>query len=77
MAGAVINPYSLASQDGYTATDVSLRYDDDRGWYAEAFADNLEDEAVLLSVSTDSARNFFGSYGAPRTVGVKAGFKFN
>ena len=44
---------------------------------AEAFADNLEDEAVLLSVSTDSARNFFGSYGAPRTVGVKAGFKFN
>ena len=75
--GATIFPYRIASQDDYTATDISLRYDDDRGWYAEAFADNLEDEAVLLSVSTDSARNFFGSYGAPRTVGVKAGFKFN
>ncbi|MBS0492062.1 TonB-dependent receptor [Phenylobacterium sp.] len=75
--GATIFPYRIASQDDYTATDISLRYDDDRGWYAEAFADNLEDEAVLVSVSTDSARNFFGSYAAPRTFGVKAGFKFN
>ena len=32
---------------------------------------------MLLSVSTDSARNFFGSYGPPRTVGIKAGFKLH
>ena len=76
VGGVTINPYRLASQDGYTSTDISLRYDDDGGWYLEAFADNLEDEAALVSVSSDSARNFFGSYGAPRTFGVKAGFKF-
>ncbi len=75
VAGTVLNPYAQASQKGYTATDLSLRYSADTDWYVEAFVDNLEDEAVLLSVSSDSARNFFGSYGAPRTFGIKAGVK--
>ena len=75
VAGTVLNPYAQASQKGYTATDLSLRYSADKDWYVEAFVDNLEDEAVLLSVSSDSARNFFGSYGAPRTFGIKAGVK--
>lgn len=77
VGGVALNPYAQASQDAYTSTDLSLRYQADDGWYVEAFADNLEDEAVLLTVSTDSARNFFGSYGPPRTVGIKAGFKLH
>ena len=75
VGGVTINPYGQASQKSYTATDLSLRYSDHNDWYVEAFVDNLEDEAVLVAVSTDSARNFFGSFGAPRTFGIKAGVK--
>lgn len=75
VGGVSINPYGQASQKSYTATDLSLRYSDHNDWYVEAFVDNLEDEAVLVAVSTDSARNFFGNFGAPRTFGVKAGVK--
>lgn len=76
-AGTTIHPYATASQDAHWISDISARYDDERGWYVEAYVDNVGDKAVLLATSVNTARSFFGNFGAPRTAGVKLGMKFH
>ncbi|HET7812067.1 MAG TPA: TonB-dependent receptor [Steroidobacteraceae bacterium] len=75
------------SQDAYTRTDLSLRYESGAAWMLEAYVQNLEDEAVKNNV--DLRGNQPGSGGVagfpgvarafldpPRTYGVRAAYRF-
>ena len=76
------------TQEAYTRTDVSLRYESAEQWTVEAFVQNLEDEVVKNNVDLRGnqpgaggvagfggvARAFFD---APRTYGVRAAFRFS
>jgi iron complex outermembrane receptor protein len=74
-------------QDAYTRTDLGLRYESAGHWMLEAFVQNLEDEAVKNNV--DLRGNQPGANGvpgfpgvarafldAPRTYGLRVGFRF-
>ena len=75
------------TQDAYTRTDLSLRYESGAEWMLEAYVQNLEDEAVKNNVDLRGnqpgtggiagfpgvARAFFDP---PRTYGVRAAYRF-
>ncbi len=64
-------------QDSYTKTEVRLTYRSANGRLSlQAFGENLEDEATIGRVTVASGGGFSGSYAAPRTYGVKLGYKF-
>jgi iron complex outermembrane recepter protein len=67
--------YAYFFQPAHTKTDLSLTYNapDDR-YYVGAFVENLENDLVVTSATTGG----FGSvtFSDPRTIGVRAGFKF-
>jgi iron complex outermembrane receptor protein len=74
--GVTVNPYAMAVQEGYTASAVRLRYKPAEGdWYAEIFADNLENNAILTAVTYGTGGETFGAFGPPRTFGVKLGIR--
>ena len=67
-------------QEAFHKTDAKLIWTspDDR-WQAEAFVENIEDEAVIENILVGS--NFFGSplqawYGQPRFYGVRARYRY-
>lgn len=69
----------LDRQDDYTKTDVRLFLEHTSGWSAEAFATNLEDEAVLIAGVYGPGipgATMFANYGAPRTFGVRIGYNY-
>lgn len=75
-AGVIVNPYRMAMQDDYTKSGFTLRYESDAGnWYAEAFIDNIEDEAVMNSAAFGATNDITANYTEPRTYGVKMGVK--
>jgi iron complex outermembrane recepter protein len=63
----------------HTRTDARLTYEDkDRRFTVEAFVENIEDDAILSFVEAGSVFNgniATGSYQAPRTFGLRIGFK--
>ena len=75
------------TQQAYTRTDVSLRYESSQPWLFEAYVLNVEDEAVKNNVDLRAnqpgaggvagfpgvARAFFD---APRTWGLRAMYRF-
>jgi iron complex outermembrane receptor protein len=76
------------SQEAYTRTDLSLRYESSAQWMIETFVQNVEDEAVKNNV--DLRGNQPGAGGVPgfagvarafldppRTYGVRAAYRFN
>jgi iron complex outermembrane recepter protein len=67
--------YAYFFQPAHTKTDLSLTYNapEDR-FYVGAFVENLENNLVVTSATTGG----FGSvtFSDPRTIGVRAGFKF-
>jgi iron complex outermembrane recepter protein len=79
-------------QPSYTKTDITLTYTaPDKRWYLSAFAKNLEDNVELTYIlaapqtplnnqAPAAVRRIEGTgsaiVGAPRTFGVRAGFKF-
>ena len=64
-------------QKSYTKTELRLTYRSaDRNLSLQAFVENLENEATLGRVTVASGGGFSGSYAAPRTWGVKLGYKF-
>ena len=64
-------------QDSYTKTELRLTYrSPDRNLSLQAFAENLENEATIGRVTVASGGGFSGSYAAPRTYGVKLGYRF-
>ena len=64
-------------QKSYTKTELRLTYrTENRNISFQAFVENLEDNATIGRVTVASGGGFSGSYAAPRTFGVKAGYKF-
>jgi iron complex outermembrane receptor protein len=75
------------TQQAYTRTDLSVRYESPDHWLLEAFVQNIEDEAVKNNVDLRGnqpgtggvagfpgvARAFFDS---PRTYGLRAAYRF-
>jgi iron complex outermembrane receptor protein len=76
------------TQEAYTRTDLSMRYESAGSWLVEAYVLNLEDEAVKNNVDLRAnqpgaggvagfpgvARAFFD---APRTWGIRASYHFS
>ena len=70
-------PYNFTMQDSYTRTDLALNWTSvDGNWNAQAFVHNLEDKAVLLNVTVFGGGLAVGSYSAPRTFGIRLGYRF-
>ena len=64
-------------QKSYTKTELRLTYrTSDKRISLQAFVENLENEATIGRVTVASGGGFSGSYAAPRTWGVKLGYKF-
>jgi len=95
----VISPFSkvypnlyrgAGEQDGYTKTDLSLRYEaPERRWEIEAFVQNVEDKAVKTDIQNIGASSngtpttgpsnlgtWVAFYNPPRTYGVRVGARF-
>jgi iron complex outermembrane recepter protein len=70
-----LGSYAYFHQPAHTKTDLSLTYKapDDR-FYVAAFAENLENNVVVTSVTTGANGSL--TFGDPRTYGIRAGFKF-
>lgn len=63
-------------QEAYGTVDLSLRYEEPKGrWHTELFVVNATDEAVKTDVSWVQ-NNWASFYRPPRTMGVRASFKF-
>ncbi len=64
-------------QQAYFKTELRLTYKTaDQNLSLQAFVENLENNATLGRVTVASGGGFSGSYAAPRTWGVKVGYKF-
>ena len=64
-------------QKSYTKTELRLTYRTaDQHLSLQAFVENLENEATIGRVTVASGGGFSGSYAAPRTWGVKLGYKY-
>ena len=63
-------------QKSFTKTDLRLTWrSEDRRLSLQAFVENVEDNAVIGRVTVASGGGFSGSYQAPRTWGLKLGYK--
>lgn len=61
----------------YTKTELRLTYKTlNENMTVQAFVENLENKATIGRVTVASGGGFSGSYAAPRTWGVKVGYKF-
>ena len=64
-------------QNAYTKTELRLTYRaPDKRLSLQAFVENIEDAATIGRVTVASGGGFSGTYGAPRTWGLRAGYKF-
>jgi iron complex outermembrane recepter protein len=64
-------------QKSYTKTELRLTYrSPDQNLSLQAFVENLENEATIGRVTVASGGGFSGSYAAPRTWGVKLGYRY-
>lgn len=64
-------------QKSYTKTELRLTYRTASDNFSlQAFVENLENEATIGRVTVASGGGINGSYGAPRTWGIRAGYKF-
>jgi iron complex outermembrane receptor protein len=66
----------LDEQKTYDTLDLALRYSPNKRFYVEAYVQNLTNVAVIYSGQLGSNQRVQVSYGAPRTYGARAGFKF-
>ena len=63
-------------QQSYTKTELRLTYQSRGGLSLQAFVENLEDKAVLGRVTVGDGGAFSGTFAAPRTYGLRAGYRF-
>ena len=71
-------------RSAYTKTDIGIFYESrQKGWYAEAYVRNIEDEDVATYLECFDFRQFMvpiqqceRSYAAPRTFGIRLGLRF-
>ena len=66
----------LDEQKRYDTLDLSLRFAPSKRLYIEGYVQNLTNVAVIYSGQLGSNQRVQVSYGAPRTYGARAGFKF-
>jgi len=66
----------LDEQKRYDTLDLSLRFAPNKRLYVEGYVQNLTNVAVIYSGQLGSNQRVQVSYGAPRTYGARAGFKF-
>ena len=70
-----LNNLSQFRQPSFSKTDVTLTYKPTGDhWYVQAFGKNLEDKITLAAASSGLAAS--ATIEEPRTVGVRAGFKY-
>ena len=64
-------------QRAYTKTELRLTYETSkRNVSVQAFVENLENEAVIGRATVSNGGAFSGTFAAPRTWGVRLGYKF-
>jgi hypothetical protein len=69
--------YSTQVQDSYTKTDFRLIWTSaDENLSAEAYVENMEDEAVLARTNVGGFDLVQTSYMYPRNYGVKVSYNF-
>lgn len=62
-------------QSAYAKVDARITYRNDNGLMVQAFVQNLTDKATLGRITTGTL-SAQGTYGDPRTYGVRVGFNF-
>jgi iron complex outermembrane recepter protein len=67
---------NLRRQAPYDILNASVRVESDSGWFANLWARNLLDEAVIIRASGSASFGGTAQYQAPRTYGVTLGTKF-
>jgi iron complex outermembrane receptor protein len=69
--------YPFARQDDYTQTDLRLTWDSPQShWSAQAFVQNLEDEAVLQRTNIFTQRQIGQTFGDPRLYGFTLSYRY-
>ena len=63
-------------QKSYTRTDLGLRYDSHKSWYADFFVRNVEDGKIKTSAQNGFGGIWQAQYLPPRTYGVNVGRTF-
>jgi iron complex outermembrane receptor protein len=63
-------------QKSYTRTDLGLRYDSNKNWYADFFVRNVEDGKIKTSAQNGFSGVWQAQYLPPRTYGVNVGHSF-
>jgi len=63
-------------QKSYTRTDLGLRYDSHKSWYADFFVRNVEDSKIKTSAQNGFGGIWQAQYLPPRTYGVNVGRSF-
>lgn len=64
-------------QKSYTKTELRLTYRNAKDNLSlQAFVENLEDEAVIGRVTIASGGGFSGTFAAPRTYGLRLGYRY-
>lgn len=63
-------------QKSYTRTDLGLRYDSNKNWYADFFVRNVEDSKIKTSAQNGFSGVWQAQYLPPRTYGVNVGHSF-
>lgn len=63
-------------QKSYTKTELRLTYQNPNGFSAQAFVENLENEAVIGRATVSNGGAFSGTFAAPRTFGLRLGYRF-
>lgn len=68
--------YPFALQDAYTQTDLRLTWESpQQHWRVQGFAQNIENEAVLLRTNIFTQRQIGQTYGDPRIYGVSIAYR--
>ena len=63
-------------QKSYTKTELRLTYQSADGLSLQAFVENLENEAVIGRATVSNGGAFSGTFAAPRTYGLRLGYRF-
>ena len=70
-----LEPFDV--QDGYSTWDFKLMWESpNRQWHAEAFFNNISDEAVINNLEVTDSGIYFANLNAPQQWGVTVGVRF-
>ncbi len=74
---SVFNYGELDKQAAYTRTDLGLRYNSGKSWYADAYIRNVENANIKTSAAGGPTIDLaVAQYKPPRTIGINVGYNF-